>query len=427
MPERIGWWTFDAETQTLANRVSDQRIRFEGAVDDAGSLLHPPASGPARLRFSYQDTDVRYPVVVIARYETYGGSGFDHGDSDRLSLGWSIDHLASAAEWRRSCAAPTEIPSYGQWRRVDDALFDALSCWPSGEGSGPEPSRIDSWGGWFNGEWSLRLRRVGAGRAERNTPVESGLRPFVEPLGSPPLSWQFVDAQKAVSCAALAGVRTLRSGRHFLTRDAALTGFENAIPHLRRSDGKAVMFPYQIRSSLDKDGYYVARTQFFYADEDVFFRLDGDPSIPSKGSPGTWEFELDELTDLGVRQEPDRGDLPEDLICSRTVYDWDGPRLQPLPQLAQRLTVALIDGWLSWSGSRLRLLDDPNKLALLAAEGAPPPVPPVAKSGVDLNARGLVAVNSGYHGGRFVRRTMTGYLQQDGWTEAGCPLWLTPS
>ena len=235
------------------------------------------------------------------------------------------------------------------------------------------------------------------------------------------------DAQKVVSCAALAGVRTLRSGRHFLPADAALTGFENAIPHLRRSDGKAVMFPYQIRSSLDKDGYYVARTQFFYADEDVFFRLDGHPSIPRKGSPGTWEFELDELTDLGVRQEPEGGDLPEDLLCSRTVYDWDGPRLQPLPQLAQRLTVALIDGWLSWSGSRLRLLDDPKKLASLASEGAPPPVPPLPKSGVDLNARGLVAVNSGYHGGRFVRRTMTGYLQQDGWTEAGCPLWLTPS
>src|SRR5215203_4169555 len=214
--------------------------------------------------------------------------------------------------------------------------------------------------------------------------VESGLRPFVEPLGSPPLSWQFVDAQKAVSCAALAGVRTLRSGRHFLTRDAALTGFENAIPHLRRGDGRAVMFPYQIRSSLDKDGYYVARTQFFYADEDVFFRLDGDPSIPRKGLPGTWEFELNELTDLGVRQEPERGDLPEGLICSRTVYDWDCPRLQPL---AQRLTVALIDGWLSWSGSRLRLLDAPKKLTLLASQGAPRPVPPLAKSGVGLDAR----------------------------------------
>jgi len=231
MPERIGWWTFDAETQTLVNRVSDQRIRFEGAVDDAGSLLHPPASGPAWLRFSYQDTDFRYPVVVIARYETYGGSGFDHGDSDRLSLGWSIDHLASAAEWRRSCAAPTEIPSYGQWRRVDDALFDALSCWPSDEGSGPEPSRIDSWGGWFNGEWSPRLRRVGAGRADRNTPAESGLR----------------RSRAAGEPAIVVAVRGCT---------------ESSL--LRRS--------CRIRSSLDKDGYYVARAQFFYADEDVFFR-----------------------------------------------------------------------------------------------------------------------------------------------------------
>ena len=179
--------------------------------------------------------------------------------------------------------------------------------WPAGrQAKRPDQSlrASNSWGGWSNGVWSPRLRRVGAGRAERNTPVESGLRPFLEPLGSPPLSWQFVDAQKVVSCAALAGVRTLRSGRPFLPADAALIGFENAIPHLRRGDGKAVMFPYQIRSSLDKDGYYVARTQFFYADEDVFFRLDGHPSIPRKGSPGTWEFDLDELTDLGVRREP---------------------------------------------------------------------------------------------------------------------------
>ncbi len=427
MLDQIGWWTFVKETQTLINRASDQRVRFESLVDDAGSLLHPPASGPARLRFSYEDAEVCYPVLVTARYDAYGGPGFDHGDSDRLSLSWSIDHSASAVEWRRSCGTRAEIPPYGLWRRVDDALFDALACWPPSEAVGPEPSRIDSWGGWFNGEWSPRLRRVGAGRAERKTSVESGLRPFLEPLGSPPLSWQFVDAHKVVSCAALAGVRTLRSGRYFLPADAALTGFENAIPHLRRSDGKAVMFPYQIRSSLDKDGYYVARTQFFYADEDLFFRLDGHPSIPRKGSPGTWEFDLDQLADLGVRQGPEGRALPEGLICSRAVYDWDGPRLQPLPQLAQRLTVALIDGWLSWSGSRLRLLDDPKKLASLASEGAPPPVPPLPKSGVDLNARGLVAVNSGYHGGRFVRRTMTGYLQQDGWTEAGCPLWLTPS
>ena len=47
MLDQIGWWTFVTETHTLINRVSDQRIRFESAVDEAGSLLHPPASGPA--------------------------------------------------------------------------------------------------------------------------------------------------------------------------------------------------------------------------------------------------------------------------------------------------------------------------------------------------------------------------------------------
>ena len=148
MLDRIGWWTFDAETQTLINCVSDQRIRFENAEDDAGSLLQPPASGPARLRFSYQDAEVRYPVLVTARYETYGGSGFDHGDSDRLSLSWSIDHSASAVEWRRSCGTRAEIPPYGLWRRVDDALFDALACWPPSEAVETALLYTDNWDDW---------------------------------------------------------------------------------------------------------------------------------------------------------------------------------------------------------------------------------------------------------------------------------------
>ena len=113
MLDQIGWWTFVTETHTLINRVSDQRIRFESAVDEAGSLLHPPASGSARFRFSYEDAEVCYPVLVTARYDAYGGPGFDHGDSDRLSLSWSIDHSASAVEWRRSCGTRAEIPPYG--------------------------------------------------------------------------------------------------------------------------------------------------------------------------------------------------------------------------------------------------------------------------------------------------------------------------
>jgi hypothetical protein len=422
MPSQIGWWTFDAETQTLINRVSGQRVRFESAESDAGSPQRPHADGPARLRFSYQDAEVRYPVLVIPRSGTYGGHGYDHRDDKWRSLSWSIDHLASAAEWRRASGADADIPPYGLWRRVNDAMFDALLCWPAGEQAGPEPTRIDSWGGWLNGAWSERLRRVGAGRAKPNAAVKDGIEPFLEPLRSEPLSWHFVDAKLAIAGASFAGVRTLRSGLHFLPKQAALTGFEAAVPHLRRSDGKAVMFPHQAEGTLDKDGWYSARAKFVYADEDVFFRLDGRPWGSRNDDPGTWEFELDELHYLGVRQNPDSHELPAGLVCSRRVYDWRGPYLQPLPRLAQRLTTALIDGWLAWSGSRLRLLDDPKHLAWLASQGSPEPMPPLAKSGINLNAQGIVTVKDGYHGGRFARGSMSGYLQRDGWTEAGYPL-----
>ena len=65
MLDQIGWWTFVTETHTLINRVSDQRIPFESAVDEAGSLLHPPASGPARFRFSYEDAEVCYITAIV--------------------------------------------------------------------------------------------------------------------------------------------------------------------------------------------------------------------------------------------------------------------------------------------------------------------------------------------------------------------------
>ena len=55
----------------------------------------------------------------------------------------------------------------------------------------------------------------------------------------------------------------------------------------------------------------------------------------SNGEPGNWTFEVDELTDLGVRHDPKATGLPDGLVASRKVYDWRGPQLQPLPRLAQ--------------------------------------------------------------------------------------------
>ena len=172
---------------------------------------------------------------------------------------------------------------------------------------------------------------------------------------------------------------------HFLPREAALTGFEAGIPHLRRHDGKAVMFPHL--SGAARQGRLLhPRVQFAYADEDVFFLLDGEVLVAT-GAPGNWAFELDDLDDLGVRHHPEATGLPDGLVCSRTIYDFRGAHLQPLPRLAQRLTAALIDGWLVWGGSPLRLLDDPKHLTWLASQGSPEPMPPHDKSGIDLAAK----------------------------------------
>jgi hypothetical protein len=423
MLQTIGWWVFDPETETLVNRISAQRVRFEGIAE--GNAPPSPASGPVRLRFSYEDAETRYPVLLTARYETYGGPGYDHGEPQRRTLGWSIDHPGSAAEWRRQSGAGDEIPPYGLWRRVDETLFDALTCWPNTEATGPGPYRVDSWGGWLNGAWSPRLRRVAEGRAKDAVPVENAIQPYLEPLASEPLSWRFVDAQEAAAAAGLAGVRKLRGGRYFLPREAPLTGFETAIPHLRRSDGEAVMFPCGIRSRLDRDGFYSPSPRFFYADEDVFFQLDGE-GHKYGSSPGTWEFELDELYDLGTRRDPRETPIrAASLVRRRKVYDFRSPLLQPLPRLAQSLTAALIDGWLAWPGSPLRLLDTPAQLEWLGSQGSPVPMPPLAESGIALDPKGRVMVKNGYHGGRFIQlnRSITGYLQQDGWSEAGAPAW----
>ena len=411
-----GWCRFDAETQTVINRLSGQRIRFECAASD------PPFT---RLRFTYSDHQVRYPVLVTARYDPFGPGGFDTPDGRRHALMWSIDHVASAGEWGHSSDTATGDAPYGLWRRVNDCLFDALSCWPKTEATGLAPGTIDAWGGWWNGEWSSRLRvRCGAHGSAPN-PLEDGIVPYLVPLDAKPLSWRFVDAPRATPGVTLTGVREIASGRRFLPRGAPLAGFETAIPHLLRSDGRAVMFPYRVHSHFDRDGDYQADARYFYADEDVFFVIGGHSFSHWRGTRGLWVLDLDELYEFGVRPQPGSWpgdpDLTADLARARQIYEWRGPTLQPLPRLAQRLATSLIDGWLAWGDSPLRLLDDPEQLAWLAGQGAPGPIPPQAESGFALNAKGEVWVEGGYRDGRFLGRRFMARLAQDGEIEVGNP------
>lgn len=427
----IGWWRFDPETHSLINWLSGQRVLFEGSASD------PPFT---RMRFSYIDHQVRCPVLVTARVnpDPHGASGISPNGQISHALIWSIDHLASMAAWRQGANADAEAPPYGLWRRVNDCLFDALPCWPKTELTGYMPGRIDAWGGWWNGTWSPDLRVRCGGYGDNEKPPEKGVEPYLEPLDSTPLSWVFVDAQEATPGVTPAGIHKGPSGVAYLPR-TPLTGFETAMPHLLRSDRQALMFPYGVDGRFDRDGYYQADAKFFYADEDTFFILDGASSRGFGTFDGTlrrgiWTFELDDLQEAGIRGEPEtyrrRGtpDRSGNLVISRKIYDWRGPLLQPLPRLAQRLTAALIDGWLAWGGSPLRLLDDPKRLAWLEGQGAPGPVPPHQESGFELGAKDQVWVKYGYRAGHFFNPFFMARLHQEGQVEPGSPLpWRWPA
>ena len=158
---------------TMPRTVSHWRIRWTSTGGSPRARATIPISSP-RPRRSSASILIRPRALSCSRSTRSRTS--QAGDSDRRSLSWSIDQSGSAAEWRRASGADTEIPPYGLWRRVDDAMFDALACWPPGEQTGPQPSRINSWGGWLNGAWSARLRRVGAGHVEPNKAIERGPR-----------------------------------------------------------------------------------------------------------------------------------------------------------------------------------------------------------------------------------------------------------
>ena len=81
----------------------------------------------------------------------------------------------------------------------------------------------------------------------------------------------------------------------------------------------------------------------------------------------------------------------------------------PSPAIAHRITTALIDGWLSWTGTSERLLDDPEHLQEFRQWA-----PRLEHSGIDLGRKSQVRVEGAYVGGRFnTSASTTAWLEGD--------------
>ncbi|HLG84697.1 MAG TPA: hypothetical protein VKY22_27140 [Bradyrhizobium sp.] len=411
-----GFWRFDPPSRGLVNVLSGQRLVLRERINQVETGNQPAAKGGRIWRFQYEDSECSYPLVVISRLAAQHVLGA--GD---LTLVWEVDHERSKALWQKESGR--QLPPFGLWQRVNECATDALLCWPELEETGPQPNQVISSAGWFNGNWSRAIRRqrdrgLNHCFAEREGPEE----PFLQDVNAPAQAWRFVDAPRAVAAASLSQVQQCEPHRLYLPADAALAGFEADIPNLRRADGRAVMFPAGLRSNLHRGEDYDPGAFFLYADEDVFFCVRGSEFAGWRGLRSNWKFELWEPFRIGLRHldrfdasQPDgvpaayfwRKKTPRNLI--KFLPEASGAI--PSPAVTQRVTAALIDGWLAWPGTSKRLLDDPEHLQKLGERAR---VPPLERSGIDLGQKSQVRVEGAYIGGRFnTRAATTAWIEGD--------------
>jgi hypothetical protein len=407
-----GFWRFDPPTRSLVNVLSGQRLRLRERINQAETANQPAARGGRIWRFEYEDSELSYPLVVFSQLASARGD---------LRFVWVLDHEWSKVLWQQETGR--DLPPFGLWQRVNECATDALLCWPELEETGPQPYTIISAAGWLNGSWSKAIRR----RRERGldhffVESETPEEPFLQDVNAPAQVWRFIDASRAMPNASLGYVQQLEPHRLYLPAEAALTGFETEMPHLRRDDGRAVMFPAGLRSSLHRGEDYDPGPFFLYADEDVFFCLRGSEFGGWQELRSNWTFKLGKPFRIGLRHldqfdasQPDgvpaayfwRKKMPENLMSFLT----EASGATPSPAVTQRATAALIDGWLAWTGTSKRLLDDPERLRELGKRAQ---VPPLELSGIDLGQKSRVRVEGAYVGGRFNAHAST-----TAWLEGG--------
>ena len=228
-----GFWRFDPPSRSLVNVRSGQRLRLRERINQAETGNQPTTRGGRIWRFQYEDSELSYPLVVFSQVMAARGD---------LQFAWVVDHERSKALWQQE--GGRELPPFGLWQRVNECTTDALLCWPELDETGPRPYRIISSAGWFNGNWSRAIRRQRERGlehffVEREAPEE----PFLPDVDAPAQAWRFVDTSQAAPIVSLAHVQQPEPHRLYLPADAALTGFESEMPHLRRADDRAVMFP----------------------------------------------------------------------------------------------------------------------------------------------------------------------------------------
>jgi hypothetical protein len=159
------WWAWNAESGVFRHRTSGEELRVRGRVDA------PEGGGRwPWIRFDYvsEAEGVRYPLLVEVRTQMVTPPPRAAGVTHPIRV-WRLDHVRSAALWRDETGRTDAHPSYGLWRRVDEAFWNALTQFRIVKIEGMRVDMPAMSGGWWNGAWRPAFyRRVHSSRVSRD-------------------------------------------------------------------------------------------------------------------------------------------------------------------------------------------------------------------------------------------------------------------
>jgi hypothetical protein len=143
----------------MVNTVTGERVVYRGAL---GGHMRVTWS-ENWLRYDYVHSELTFPLVARATVR-------DKGTRDQARIEClSVDYPRSARLWRDDPFGSRPVstaPAYGVWRRVDDCIVDAFTCWPRGATGGWNGDAVELVGGWLNGSWRPDFARVSIGGSE---------------------------------------------------------------------------------------------------------------------------------------------------------------------------------------------------------------------------------------------------------------------
>lgn len=323
---RYGWFEYEQKPRRIRNYLTGQQLIVK-SVSEHKNLTN--------FDCQYSDSEITLSVRFLT-----------HQDPKRPP-GINVDYREIFSD----------LPSYGQWRRIDDFLVDALLSWPELDDT-MRKYGVHTTGGWRSGVWQSEFCRQFSG-GKIGTPEQLTnyiiAEPYVIPLETlPPVNWSLVDVKTPVTEVNLKFELLTDSNVPYLSRNSPVAGFQGLVPFLERNDKAAYILFSSLEPFSNRGEDPMTLLYYTYVDQDVFFTFRSHPF---------YGLEIGSCTNYGFREYPPLRELWTTKPLGELV-PWNQSRsakdvLSKFSDLSYpvwlRTLHAIGDSWTAWGSTRKKI------------------------------------------------------------------------